>query len=99
MKTLYFSAGNSLCEIKEEKGGWVMTEKPAPNVLLCIAVDPDNPGRLYGGTFDDGLFISNDGGGTWEPAGDGITHNRVMSLGISPTETGRAACREREWAE
>ncbi|HIW13233.1 MAG TPA: hypothetical protein H9891_08805 [Candidatus Salinicoccus stercoripullorum] len=86
MKTLYFSAGNSLYEIKEGEGGWVMAERPAPNVLLCIAADPDKPGRLYGGTFDDGLFISDDGGGTWEPAGAGITHNRVMSLAISPTE-------------
>src|SRR5699024_12566005 len=85
MKTLYFSAGNSLYEIKEGKGGWVMAERPAPNVLLCIAADPDKPGRLYGGTFDGGLFISDSVGGTGEPAGAGITQKAVYSIALSPT--------------
>lgn len=65
----------------------MMSEKITPNVFLCLAADPDNPGRLYGGTFDDGLFISKDNGETWERSWDGITHNRVMSLATSPTET------------
>ncbi|AKG73090.1 WD40/YVTN/BNR-like repeat-containing protein [Salinicoccus halodurans] len=86
MKTLYFSAGNTLYEIQGEKESWTMTERSTPNVLLCIAADPDNPGRLYGGTFDDGLFISNDSGETWKQAGAGIAHDRLMSIAVSPTE-------------
>lgn len=87
MKILYFSAGSSLYEIRGERQGWIMEEKSTPNVFLCLAADPENPGRLYGGTFDDGLFISDDSGDTWEKAGSGITHGRVMSLAISPLET------------
>ncbi|WP_227002529.1 WD40/YVTN/BNR-like repeat-containing protein [Salicibibacter kimchii] len=64
----------------------MMNEKSTPNVLLCLAADPTRPGRLYGRTFDDGLWISNDSGETWVPAGPGISHNRVMSVAVSPTE-------------
>ncbi|WP_411843382.1 WD40/YVTN/BNR-like repeat-containing protein [Salinicoccus sp. HZC-1] len=88
VKTLYFSAGSSVYEIKKADRKWIMQEKSVPNVLLCLAADPDNPGRLYGGTFDDGLFISDDNGETWKPSGSGITHNRVMSIAVSPTEVG-----------
>lgn len=63
-----------------------MEEKPAPYQFLCLAADPDHPGRLYGGTFDDGLWISDDNGKTWDTAGSGIAHNRVMSVAVSPTE-------------
>ncbi|WP_449354635.1 WD40/YVTN/BNR-like repeat-containing protein [Virgibacillus natechei] len=53
---------------------------------MCLAADPTHPGRLYGGTFDDGLWISDDSGKTREPAGKGIAHNWVMSVAVSPTE-------------
>lgn len=38
----------------------------------CLAVDPDQPDRVYAGTFDDGLYISDDGGGAWRRAGSGL---------------------------
>ncbi|UJL46632.1 hypothetical protein KFZ58_01325 [Virgibacillus sp. NKC19-16] len=86
MKALYFSAGSSVYEIQKIENDWVMKERSAPNVLLSLAADPSLPGRLYGGTFDNGLWISDDSGETWEPAGPGITHNRVMSVAVSPIE-------------
>ncbi|MBI1192694.1 MAG: hypothetical protein GC205_05910, partial [Bacteroidetes bacterium] len=33
----------------------------------AIAIDPSNPSRMYGGSVSGGLFISNDGGVSWEP--------------------------------
>ncbi len=32
-----------------------------------IAIDPSNPSRMYGGSVSGGLFVSNDGGVSWEP--------------------------------
>ncbi len=87
MESIYFSAGSSLYEIQKKEQEWMLSEKNVPNVFLCLAADPDNPGRLYGGTFDDGLYVSDDNGASWNPAGSGITHDRVMSLSVSPTET------------
>ncbi|MFD1067854.1 WD40/YVTN/BNR-like repeat-containing protein [Oceanobacillus locisalsi] len=86
MDVFYFSAGSSVYEIKKEEQGWVMEERPTPAPFLCLAADPSRKGRLYGGTFNEGLWISNDSGKTWMPAGSGITHNRVMSVAVSPTE-------------
>ncbi|QQK74476.1 hypothetical protein HUG15_01860 [Salicibibacter cibarius] len=86
MDVLYFSAGSSVYEIKQVDRKWTMKKRSAPDVFLCLATDPTRPGRLYGGTFNDGLWISDDSGETWEPAGPGISHNRVMSVAVSPTE-------------
>ena len=59
---------------------------PTPHEFHCLAVDPINPERLYAGSFDDGLWISDDYGNTWQKAGAGIQHERVLSVTVSPTE-------------
>ena len=40
---------------------------PAPR---SVAVDPHDPNRVYVGTFDDGLFATDDGGETWRESWD-----------------------------
>src|SRR5258708_27470428 len=52
----------------------------------CLAIDPQRPERVYSGTFDQGLWRSADAGNTWEPVGEGITHQRVLSVAVSPME-------------
>jgi photosystem II stability/assembly factor-like uncharacterized protein len=60
-----------------------------PEMLLqgvgahCVAVDPHDPGRVYVGTLDDGLFASEDGGLSWRPDERGLEERRVMSLAVS----------------
>ncbi len=51
----------------------------------CLAVDPDDPGTLYVGTTDEGLFKSVDGGGSWEKL-SGTEHPRVTAVAVSPTD-------------
>ena len=51
----------------------------------CVAVDPDNPNRVYVGTFDDGVYRSLDGGETWTQVGESIPHKRVLSIAVSPS--------------
>lgn len=63
----------------------------APEVLLdgvgahCVAVDPHDPARVYAGTFDVGLFASEDGGRSWRQDERGLEDRRVMSLAVSPS--------------
>lgn len=51
----------------------------------CVAVDPADPGRVYVGTMDRGLFVSEDGGSGWREAGPGIGESRVLSVAVSPS--------------
>lgn len=86
MEIMYFSAGRSIFKVKKEQQEWTLHEKKTPNTFLCLAADPKRQGRLYGGSFNDGLWVSRDSGDTWEPVGAGITHKRIMSVAVSPIE-------------
>lgn len=86
ISSLYFVAGSSVYEVKRNDASWVLVENKVQHIFLCLAADPVKEGRLYGGTFDDGLWISDDSGKTWQSTGEGITHNRILSVAVSPTE-------------
>ncbi len=51
----------------------------------CLAVDPADPRRVYVGTMDRGLLVSEDAAATWREAGPGIAEPRVLSLAVSPS--------------
>jgi photosystem II stability/assembly factor-like uncharacterized protein len=53
--------------------------------VRCLAVDPNDPRRVYAGTFDAGLCASEDGGVTWRQDERGLGDRRVMSLAASPS--------------
>src|SRR5699024_1019056 len=86
MTRLLFSAARALLDIKQTGAQWILEEKATPHTMLCLATDPEIPGRMYGGTFNDGLWMRDDRGTTWRRAGDGNFHQRVMSVAGSPTE-------------
>lgn len=48
-----------------------------------IAVDPDDPARLYVGTWGDGLWRSEDGGRSWGQAGEGIPHDEITAVAVA----------------
>ena len=50
--------------------------------IAALAVDPQRPQRVYCGTHDAGLWISDDGGASWEHA-DGLAASRVLAVGVS----------------
>jgi photosystem II stability/assembly factor-like uncharacterized protein len=52
---------------------------------VCIAADPVDARRVYVGTMDRGLYLSEDEGETWREAGRGIAEPRVLSLAVSPS--------------
>jgi photosystem II stability/assembly factor-like uncharacterized protein len=49
----------------------------------CVAVDPRDPGRAYVGTFDDGLYATEDGGASWRAAETGLEDQRVLAVAVS----------------
>src|SRR5207248_1203306 len=62
---------------------------PAPR---CVAVDPHDPNRAYVGTFDDGLYATDDGGESWRETWHGIADRRIMAVSVSSShiENGRS---------
>src|SRR5690625_7649587 len=79
MEKLFFTAGQSIYKVTNQNGSWLLQEKETPHEFRCLAADPTRHGRLYGGSFDNGLWITDDFGDSWRPAG----------------KIGRASCRER----
>jgi hypothetical protein len=51
-----------------------------------IEVRPCNPQQLYVAT-ELGVFVSDDGGATWEPANDGLAHTVIESLDFKNDNT------------
>jgi photosystem II stability/assembly factor-like uncharacterized protein len=54
----------------------------------CVAVDPSDRNRAYVGTFDDGVYVTDDGGLSWREAGAGLGDRRVLALAVSRAHTG-----------
>jgi len=62
--------------------GRTVLNVPAPQ---SVAVDPHDPNRVYVGTFDDGLYATDDGGESWRESWTGVDDRRVMSVAVSPS--------------
>lgn len=86
MEKLFFTAGQSIYKVTNQNGSWLLQEKETPHEFRCLAADPTRHGRLYGGSFDNGLWVTDDFGDSWRPAGKGIIHDRVLSVAVSESE-------------
>ena len=53
--------------------------------VVSILVDANDSQRLYAGTRDEGVYLSEDGGQTWNASNKGITHLEVWSMAQHPT--------------
>jgi len=59
---------------------WDSTE--LNNSIYTLAIDPD--GKLYAGTYNSGVFKSEDGGDSWVPKNTGLTEDDIIVLEIDP---------------
>lgn len=88
MTNQYLLMPDTVLKVKEEAGEWRMKEFGIKGVQFeCLAIDPHDTDRMYAGTFDHGLWVSDDGGRNWSAAGEGIESSRVMAVAVSPIET------------
>jgi photosystem II stability/assembly factor-like uncharacterized protein len=72
---------------KTEKGWGLMTSRRL--IINSVAVHPDRPDRVYLGTDDFGILISNDGGESYEQSNAGFINRQVRAVLADRTERGR----------
>src|SRR5438270_2384641 len=86
MTILYVAIDKAVAVVRQRNGGWGVNLHLVGSQPQCLAVDPLHLEQVYCGTFDQGLWQSADAGASWEPAGEGIAHEKVMSVAVSATE-------------
>ncbi len=86
MTSIFVAMENSVLAIHSSKDGWRSEEHLEGTSPQCIAVDPHHSERVYCGTFEHGLWRSDDLGVSWRKVGNGIAYSKVMSVAVSPVE-------------
>jgi photosystem II stability/assembly factor-like uncharacterized protein len=66
-------------------GGGMLESRGQP---IALAVLPTNPNKLYMNAYDGGVFISDDGGKTWNDSSKGYAGSQVWGIAIDPHNPG-----------
>ena len=84
---LYAATGDAIAQIESLGGETVdVSLNLEGRGVMCVTVDPNDPERIFAGTFDRGIYRSRDGGDVWESVGSGMADARVLSIAISPCD-------------
>ena len=63
---------------------WTVTG-PEGGDISALVVDPGNPATIYAASYDNGVFRSMDGGGTWKAVSTTFANESIFSLAVNPT--------------
>src|SRR5699024_3495007 len=85
MVSIYFATEDWIYKASEDDGAWTIDPIEVPGEARSIAFD-EVSGRLFAGTFNDGLYGSDNDGESWQRLGEDALHERVMSIAVSRTE-------------
>jgi photosystem II stability/assembly factor-like uncharacterized protein len=84
---LYAATGDAVAQLDSLNGETVVASRNLEGRgVMCVAVDPHDPRRIFVGTFDRGIYRSRDGGDLWESVGAGMADARVLAIAISPCD-------------
>lgn len=82
--TIFAATGDGVTRIDSPEGlRFETSDSLNGREIQSVAVDPNNPQRIYAGSHNYGVAKSLDGGNTWSDAGSGIPHTRIPSMAIS----------------
>jgi len=74
--------------VESTKHGWIVQELLKGQKSSSLAFDPEHPQRAYCGTFDNGLWKTDNNGQSWEKTSLEVSGSSIMSLSVSPIEKG-----------
>jgi photosystem II stability/assembly factor-like uncharacterized protein len=84
---IYAVTGDSVARISLDRSGRAGVEISLDRSgAVCVAVDPRDPQRVYVGTFDDGVHVTEDGGETWRAPDSAPDEERILSISVSPSD-------------
>ncbi len=89
MTRLYLATSTAVAIISERTGSggaWTANMQLVGSQPQCLAVDRQRPQRVYCGTFDQGLWSSDNAGESWQRVGAGIEPRAVTAVVVSSTE-------------
>ena len=86
MIKLYIAIDEALVVISQRTNEWKVDTHLVNSQPQCVTVDPLHPEQVYCGTFDQGLWRSENAGASWEHVGDDIGHEKVLSVAVSVLE-------------
>jgi hypothetical protein len=82
---LYAATGHGIARLDETAGGeWTVDLSLTGSPVYCLAVDPADPSRVYGGLTDGGVRRTDDDGAGWVDCSPPQT--AVFSLAVSPAD-------------
>jgi photosystem II stability/assembly factor-like uncharacterized protein len=80
-KTLHLATHSGWYRFERKGEDWLPVERGLSYwSATCLAVDPQDPERVYIGTERSGIFISHDGGDSWKRADPNVPRLGVTSL-------------------
>src|SRR5262245_52827389 len=82
MSRIYVATGDALAVIAPDHAGWRASLALVGRATTSLAAEPGRPERLYCGTFDQGLWRSDDAGASWRPVGAGIESPAVTAVAV-----------------
>src|SRR5690242_5862564 len=111
--TLYIGTGRGLFKAQGNGGGYSVQPlglEDSGGIRCPVVVDKDDPRRMYVGTSKRGVFVSEDGGGSWRAINNGLDRQEVWWLdqhptsgelwaGVSPTAMYKSSDRGQSWTE
>jgi hypothetical protein len=86
MSKLYLAMSEAVAIVSQTAGEWAVDVQMVGSQPQCLAVDRQRPQVVYCGTFDQGLWRSDNAGANWEHVGAGIKQPSVTAVAVSPTE-------------
>lgn len=83
LNRIYAAYDGGLAVVEPDGHGWQATIALSGKDCQCLAVDPHSPARVYCGSFDDGLWLSDDAGASWRRVTTPLPHEPVMAVAVS----------------
>jgi len=69
-----------------DKGkSWTTVALPAPPPLITTLTPSSDDGMVLAGTMEDGVFLSDDGGSSWNAWNAGLLDRHILCMALSPS--------------